>query len=149
VYYQDTHISHEFACAVDQHTKVVYNRSIRRMQMGAFTQAEQLIENGVESAWLNIDSTLERMAQHPASAVDPDSIAPSILSIRTAARVCSLLQFLAQEPPTAVVPDSNGGILLEWQHGSDSRWIEISESGEMEQVLIRDGKRIFRRVFNI
>lgn len=117
--------------------------------MAPATKIDQAIESGAASAWAEIDATLSHMIRDPASSVDPDAVAPSVVSIRMAMRVCSLLQFLAQEAPAAMVPNSGGGIILEWRDGSDSRWIEISESGGMEQVLIRGGQRIFRRTFEI
>ncbi len=106
----------------------------------------QITSNDLD-LWNAADAQLGAWLLDPVSAVDPDALAPSKISLAVAIQLASTLRFQGEPSPSAVVPDANGGILFEWQVGSESRSIEIDEGGHAEEVLIRDGHRIFRRPF--
>jgi hypothetical protein len=114
------------------------------------TEAETSATIGYSaSKWGELDRQLVDWLDDPSAAVDPDGIAPSKTSIRIARRLVAAFLLYREAIPSAVVPDANGGIIFEWLLGRESRSIEISEAGYLEEVLIRNGRRVSRRPINI
>ncbi len=114
------------------------------------TEAEASATSGYSAVkWGELDRNLVEWLRDPRSIVDPDGVPPSKTSIRIARRLIAAFLLYREATPSAIVPDASGGIIFEWLLGRESRSIEISETGYSEEVLIRNGRRIFRQPINI
>src|SRR5687767_11293372 len=85
------------------------------------------------AGWSDIDVQLAEWLADPSAAVDYGAIPPSRMSIRFARAWLSDLRHHLPVPE-AVVPDGSGGVTFEWRSGPVSRWIEVSPSGEAQEV---------------
>jgi hypothetical protein len=93
-----------------------------------------------ESRWEETLRTILKWIQDPYIVSNEDGESPQREVLRLAYHVATFFRNANREAPTAVVPDGNCGVTLEWREGRNSRWIEISSSGKIEEIVIGGGR---------
>jgi hypothetical protein len=98
--------------------------------------------------WSAINSTLFQWMRDPSEIVSEDGEAPTKTTIRLALQLAISRAQAGDTEPIAVVHDGNGGITFEWRAGTYSRWIEISARGNIEEIIIRNGRLRSRKTLS-
>jgi hypothetical protein len=83
----------------------------------------------------------------PSQLEDDETPLPSRDTIQLAIQVADLLRCKDSPAPTRIVPDAHGGIVFEFEAGSEFASIRISKDGSIEFCVFQDCQMVHRQSF--
>lgn len=92
-----------------------------------------------------IDEKLIAWATNPDYFADEDFDGPSRAVLSLALKFAQQLRDANQPPPNRIVPDADGGLVFEITKGGMSEKIHFWDNGDVEYIVIRDGRIADRR----
>jgi hypothetical protein len=90
--------------------------------------------------WSAISDEFREWIDNPTALANEDGEYPSTATIRLAWRLAEKIARSGSSAPIAVVTDGNIGISFEWRSGATSRWLEVSSTGDIDEIVIENGQ---------
>jgi hypothetical protein len=94
--------------------------------------------------WSAISDEIQEWMNNPTILANEEGEFPSRATILLAWRLAKKMAGTGESAPIAVVPDNNVGISFEWRNGPISRWLEISSTGNIEEIELENGRVRYR-----
>jgi hypothetical protein len=90
--------------------------------------------------WAEARCQLAEWLSDPSKISNEEGEAPSKMMLRIAQATAISLENAQMPAPTAICPDGNGGIAFEWRFGEISQSVEVSPIGDVETIVIQNGR---------
>jgi hypothetical protein len=114
------------------------------LQSSESGDSRALSELTPDAAWRGSIERLAAWSKDPHQLFEADLEAPATEVIQWTYELAQAIRDLGASPPLRVVPTGDGGIVLEFQRGTDFDTLEITPAGAIEIVRF-NGNRVVRR----